>query len=190
MNNTKIVKILNQGGIVIFPTDTAFGIGCRVDKENSIKKLFKIRKRPNDKAVPVLASSIRMIKDYVEELDPDVKLLMKKHWPGGLTIIVNCKKNKVSSLVTGGTNKIGFRIPDHRTTRDMIRSVGVPILGPSANFSGLPTPFKFPDLDDNLIKLVDDVVRGRCRGGKSSTVIDVTSKPWKILRPGAVTIKI
>ncbi len=190
MNSKKIISILNQGGIVIFPTDTAFGIGCRLDMNNSIKKLFNIRKRPHDKAVPVLASSIKMIKEYVKDLDPEVENLMKKHWPGGLTIVVNCKKNKVSHLVTGGTEKIGFRIPDHRTTRDMIRTVGVPILGPSANFSGLPTPFKFSDLDEDLTVLVDLVVKGRCRGGQPSTVIDVTSTPWKILRQGVVKINL
>ena len=88
----KAVEVLNSGGIIIFPTDTAFGIGCRIDKKESIEKLFTIRRRPVDKATPVLVSSIEMVKDYVHQIPDEVKSsLIDKYWPGALTIILEAK---------------------------------------------------------------------------------------------------
>lgn len=185
----KTIEILNQGGIVIFPTDTAFGIGCRIDKPDSIRKLFDIRKRPEEKAVPVLVDSIEMAKEYLEEVDEDIENLMKKYWPGALTIIYECKKDKVYSLVRGGGNTLGVRMPDNEIALSLINRTGVPILGPSANFSGEDTPYKFEDLNPDLIKLVDFVLKGETKGKRqASTVIDCTVKPWKILRQGAVIV--
>ncbi len=184
----KAVGIVRKGGIIIFPTDTAFGIGCRIDDEEAVRRLFKLRKRPRDKAVPVLASSIKMVEEYIEKIEPDVRNLMKKYWPGGLTIVLKCKKGKIPSLVRGGGDTIGFRIPAHQTVREFIKRVGVPILGPSANFSGGRTPFDIYELDQNLVRSVGYVLPGRCTTKKPSTVLDVTKKPWKLLRRGAVTI--
>ncbi|MBI4089615.1 MAG: threonylcarbamoyl-AMP synthase [Candidatus Levybacteria bacterium] len=185
----KAIEVLRNGGIVIFPTDTAFGIGCRIDNQEAIGKLFKIRKRPNDKAVPVLFSSVKMVKKYVKEIPQDAEALMKKYWPGALTLILQCNKIKVQALVRGGGETLGVRIPNHRIIREIISRVGVPILGPSANFSGEKTPFKFEDLDKKLISLVDYVVEGKTSDKElSSTVIDCSTKPWKILRSGAVSV--
>ena len=188
-NLDKAVRIVKSGGIIIFPTDTAYGIGCRVDDKKAIQRLFKIRKRPQDKAVPVLASSIEMLEEYVQEISPEVRSLMEKYWPGGLTLVLNCKKDKIPGLVRGGGSTIGIRIPAHQTVRELIKKVGVPILAPSANFSGERTPFKMLDLDPELARLVDFVLPGKCSVHKPSTVVDVTQKPWKILRSGAVKIK-
>ena len=95
----KAIEIIKQGGIVIYPTDTAFGIGCRVDSEESLNRLFEIRKRPETKAMPVLFDSISQVKDYVLPFDSDVESLMNKHWPGALTIVLPCKTEKVPSSV-------------------------------------------------------------------------------------------
>src|SRR3989344_181169 len=100
-NITKAISILKTGGIVIFPTDTAFGIGCRIDDEKAVKRLFTIRKRPVAKAVPVLVSSINMAKEYVDNLDLKVLELMKKYWPGGLTIVLSSQTKNVVPLVRG-----------------------------------------------------------------------------------------
>ena len=189
-NTEKAIRILRGGGIVIFPTDTAFGIGCRLDNEKAIRKLFELRKRPKEKAVPVLASSIEMVEDYVEHIEPDVRKLMQKYWPGGLTLVLNCRIEKVPSLVRGGDKTIGVRIPNHSTVRSLIKNVGVPILGPSANFSGGKTPFRMSDLHPELVRKVDFVVPGRCTIKKPSTVLDVSMKPWEILREGAVRVEL
>src|SRR3989344_7857718 len=115
------VRILKNGGIVIFPTDTAFGIGCRVDDAKTVRKLFELRKRPSSKAVPILCSSVRMVREYVETVDPDVHKLMEKYWPGALTLVLSAKTNKVSELVRGGGKTIGIRIPNHRSILRVIR---------------------------------------------------------------------
>jgi L-threonylcarbamoyladenylate synthase len=182
-------KILKQGGIVIFPTDTAFGIGCRMDIESSVKRLFAIRRRPIIQATPVLVSSIEMAEKYLHSPLPDnVRRLMETYWPGGLTIVYPCPENKVTSLVRGDGKNLGVRIPNHKITIQLIESVGVPILGPSANFHGEKTPYSYEDLDPELLRLVDCVVSGECKTGKASTVVDCSVKPWKIIRQGAVTL--
>lgn len=187
-NLENAIEVLRAGGIVIFPTDTAFGIGCRIDDEQAVRRLFELRKTSKEKAVPVLCSSIQMVQAYVRPFGWDVRKLMQKYWPGALTLVISAKTNKVPELVRGGGETIGARIPDHDSILRVIRAVGVPILGPSANFAGEKTPFKMSDLDPNLVRLVDFVLRGRCKIKKPSTVLDVTVKPWKILRSGAVKI--
>lgn len=184
------VRVLNKGGIIIFPTDTAFGIGCRIDNEKAIRRLFRIRRRPKDKAVPVLVSSFKMAEEYLEPTGSDVRSIMKKHWPGGLTLILRCNRVRVPSLVRAGKKTIGVRIPNHKTALKLIKGVGVPILGPSANFHGEKTPYELKELNNELVKLVDYVVSGECELKKPSTVIDCTKKPWQILRKGAIEINI
>lgn len=183
------IKILKNGGIVIFPTDTAFGIGCRIDDVKAIERLFKIRKRPKNQAVPVLVDTVRMAQDYLLAIPKDaIDKLIEPYWPGALTIVLPCKTNKVPTLVRGGGQTLGVRIPNHSLARALIQGVGVPILGPSANFHGGKTPYKFEDLDQRLVKLVDYVVPGECSICKESTVIDCSKKPWRILREGAISL--
>ena len=181
------IEVLKSGGIVIFPTDTAFGIGCRMDYENSVAKLFDLRRRSLEKAVPVLADSIEIVKKYVSDFPPDAEDLAKKYWPGALTIVLKANIS-VPSLVCGGGDTVGFRVPSNETIKAIISGVGVPILGPSANFAGEKTPFEFEDLDKELIKLVDFVMPGECTIKKPSTVIDCSQQPFRILREGALDI--
>lgn len=182
------IEVLKKGGIVIFPTDTAFGIGCRIDDEKAIKRLFEIRKRPLIQATPVLVSSIKMAERYWEFIPQEAMRLIKKYWPGALTIILQSRIDKVPSLVRGGGKNIGVRMPDHKITLEIIRNVGVPILGPSANFHGEKTPYDFEDLNSKLLKLVDYVLPGACLFKKVSTIIDCSQKPWRILREGVTVI--
>ncbi|MCL5435388.1 MAG: L-threonylcarbamoyladenylate synthase [Patescibacteria group bacterium] len=185
------VRILNEGGIVIFPTDTAFGIGCRMDNKESVKRLFSIRKRPENQATPVLFNNLEMMKEYLLDISKEVKeKLMDKYWPGALTIIFPCKTDKVFNLIRGNSNNMGVRIPDNDKLISIIEKLGVGILGPSANFHGKPTPYYFEDLDPKLVRLVDYVVEGECRLKDVSTVIDVSVKPWQIRREGAVKLNL
>lgn len=191
--NTQIEKaviVLNQGGIVIFPTDTAFGIGCRMDKTDAIKRLFRIRNRPETQATPVLVSGGEMAQEYLMPIPDEVKeSLMTPYWPGALTIVLPTRKEKVPELVRGNGDTLGVRMPDHEIALELIKQVGVPLLGPSANFHGEPTPYLFTDLNPELVKLVDFVVEGTCKHTKASTVIDCSVRPWKILRQGAIELK-
>ncbi|HBB76161.1 MAG: hypothetical protein UT87_C0001G0033 [Candidatus Levybacteria bacterium GW2011_GWC1_40_19] len=182
----KAIDVLKKGGIIIFPTDTAFGIGCRIDDEKAIERLFEIRKRPESKATPVLFSSIKQVEEYVLPFGLSVRELMEKHWPGGLTIVLPANLEKVPSLVRGGGLNIGVRIPDHVDTQALIKMVDAPILGPSANFHGDPTPYSYNDLNRDLISKVDYVLNGETKTRISSTVIDCSVNPWRVLRFGAV----
>lgn len=181
------IKKVKEGGIIIFPTDTAFGIGCRIDDAPLVKKLFKTRRRPSEKAVPVLVSSVKMAEEY-GEINDLARKLISKHWPGGLTVVVRAKLDKTNSLVRGGGKTIGLRMPKHATTLALISQVGVPVIGSSANFAGEQTPYKLSDLNPDLIKLVDFVLPGRCSFKLSSTVVDCTGDKIKILRLGAVKL--
>jgi L-threonylcarbamoyladenylate synthase len=187
----KAVDVLNSGGIIIFPTDTAFGIGCRIDRIDAIEKLFKIRKRPPTQAVPVLVNSLEMAKNYATEISEEtIKKLVNPYWPGALTIVVNAQISKVPQLVRGLTLTVGLRMPNHKEILQVIEKVGVPLLGPSANFHGEETPYNFRELNPELLNQVDFVLEGKCSLNKTSTVIDVTQHPWKILRQGAINITI
>lgn len=187
----KAVSVLREGGLVIFPTDTAFGIGCVIDNEEAVKKLFKIRRRPENKATPVLVDTVKMAQDYLQPIPKEIiDTLIEPYWPGGLTIVLPSLIEKVPNLVRGGGTTIGVRIPAHPVARAIIRGVGKPILGPSANFAGEKTPYKLSDLNPELRKLVNFVVEEEAYGKEASTVIDCSVMPWKMVREGAVKLEL
>ncbi len=189
MNIDEAVKVIREGGIVIYPTDTAYGIGCRVDDEKAVERLFEMRKRPPQQATPVLFDSKERVKDYVLPFDAKAEDLMDKYWPGALTLVLDCRVEEVPDMVRGGGRTLGVRMPDHSVPLSLISGANIPILGPSANFHGEPTPYEFAALDKELLKLADYYLEGRTNGlGTTSTVVDVTKEPWKIIRQGAVTI--
>jgi L-threonylcarbamoyladenylate synthase len=186
----KAIKVFKDGGIVIFPTDTAIGIGCRLNNESSLKRLFEIRKRPKNKPVLALVDSLEMAQKYLLPISQEIKEeLIRKYWPGELTIIFNCDLNKVPSIARGGGKTLGIRFPNDARLIELIRKVGSPIVAPSANFAGRETPFKFEDLDPKLVKQADYVLDENPNYKNIvSTVIDCTVNPWKILREGATKI--
>lgn len=187
----KAIKVLKAGGIVIFPTDTAFGVGCRIDDEQAVKRLFKIRKRPENQPTPVLVDTVKMAQDYLEPIPKEmIDKLIEPYWPGALTIILPSIVVTVPELVRGGGKTLGVRIPNHPIARTLIRGVGVPILGPSANLHGGKTPYSMDELDPEFLKMVDLVVPGECTIKKPSTVIDCSKKPWKIIRHGAISVDV
>ena len=147
------IKVFKNGGIVIFPTDTAIGIGCRIDSEAAVRKLFKIRKRPENKPLLVLVDSIEMAERYLLPIPEKVKEeLIGPFWPGKLTIILKCNPNKIPFPVRDSGDTLGVRFPNNQELLKLIKEVGVPIVAPSANFSGEKTPFKFEDLNPDLVK--------------------------------------
>ena len=185
----KAVAILKEGGIVIFPTDTAYGIGCRIDDEKAIEKLFSIRRRPVTQATPVLVSGKEMAKRYILSLPERVeRALMDEYWPGALTIILPARVERVPELVRGGTLTIGLRMPNHEIPLSIIERLGVPIIGTSANIHGNSTPYQLSDVDPVLFNLVDYIVPGVCSVKRESTVIDCVSDPWSIVRQGAIQL--
>src|SRR5579872_3564444 len=109
MELQKAIEILKNGGIGIFPTDTVYGIGCRLDNEDSLKKLFKIRNRPQEKAVLAVVDSVEMAEKYVKISDDVRSKLINKFWPGGLTIVLPCNLEKVPEIARGGGVTLGVR---------------------------------------------------------------------------------
>lgn len=184
----KAITVIDQGGIIIYPTDTAFGIGCRIDHPAAVDRLFAIRRRPRTQAAPALVSSIEMALAYFQSPSKIVRRLMTDYWPGALTIVAQCQRELVYSPIRGGGDSIGLRMPDHEIPLAIISGVGVPILGPSANFHGQLTPYWQGDLDPELTRLVDLVVPGECKVGNVSTVVDCSVEPFRIVRQGAVTV--
>jgi L-threonylcarbamoyladenylate synthase len=185
------IKVFKNGGIVIFPTDTAIGIGCRIDNENTVKKLFKIRNRPENKPVLALVDSVEMAEKYLLPIPKRVKdELIESYWPGKLTIILQSRIDNVPNLVRGSKNTLGVRFPKNPILLELIKRVGVPIVAPSANFSGKKTPFNFEDLDQELVRQADYVLNKKISLEKNvSTVIDCTVMPWRVVREGAVKIQ-
>jgi|SRR3989344_1470222 len=209
----KATQILKSGGIVIFPTDTVYGIGCRFDDQKAVKRLYKIKGTPRNQPFPVLVSKTSQVKKLAIITQVGKKLI-DKYWPGALTIILpsrhpepftcvilNVVKNLYlvqgklregspdsSATPQNDTSKVGFRMPDSDLITSLIKKVGVPIMGTSANFHGKSVAKSFGDLDPKLIRLVDYVIKGKCQGGVESTVVDATFDPPKILRKGAVKL--
>lgn len=184
----KAVEVLNNGGVVIFPTDTAFGIGCRIDDHKAIERLFALRKRSLTQPPPVLVSSLRMAQRYGDFTEEIIEKLVDPYWPGALTIIVPTK-DRIDPLVQkdGG---VGLRVPDHQVALEIVERIDCALLGSSANFPGNPTPYKFEDLDPDLVGLVNYVVPGQTNGSEASTVINTIVSPWQILRDGAIKVAI
>ncbi|MBI3341583.1 threonylcarbamoyl-AMP synthase [Candidatus Curtissbacteria bacterium] len=171
--------ILKKGGIVIFPTDTVYGIGSISHEKESISKIYQIKSRPKNLPLPVLIADAKQL-EQLAIVTPLAKRLAGRYWPGGLTIVLKLKTKKQS---------LGFRIPDSKTTRDLITMAGAPIIGTSANLHGRPSVKTSKELDQEIVSKVDYVLEGECKGGVESTVIDLTSKTPKVIRQGIVKVK-
>lgn len=174
----KAANILRRGGVVIFPTDTVYGIGCRFDNLGAIERVRNIKGGRQD--FPVLISNLKQA-HQIAKVNSVAIDLAQKYWPGGLTIIL--KKQS-------GNGKIGIRIPNHKIVMSLIGKLGFPIIGTSANFHNQRAPTSYEELDPRIISLADFVVQGKCKEKAESTVVDATTTPIKILRKGAVNINL
>lgn len=185
----KAIEIVRDGGVIIYPTDTACGIGGRIDNADTVTRVFSIKGRDLTKATPILFSSIGMVKEYVTDIPAEVEeKLMTEYWPGALTIILPAKEEKVHELIRGGGKTIGVRIPQYAAITELIHEVGVPLIGTSANFAGEPSIYTTNDIPEQLAALVDYIFPGECSLRKPSTVVDCTVTPWKVVREGSILL--
>jgi L-threonylcarbamoyladenylate synthase len=179
-------KFLLSGEIVAFPTETVYGLGAIATDSSAIKKIFKIKNRPLDNPLICHFHSIDHISKYVQQIPDELYELNKKLWPGPLTVIL-FKKNNISSLVTKDLPTIAVRIPSNPIILALIKKINLPLAAPSANLSGLPSPTKaehvISDFKNNLPLVIDG---GDSKYGMESTVVDLTTNPPGILRPGAI----
>lgn len=174
----KAAQILKSGGVVVFPTDTVYGIGCLADNQRAVDRIYKIKARGKKQLFPILVSSINQVEKFAE-VNQKARELANKHWPGGLTIIMYDKQKRY---------KVGLRIPASPLVKTLIEKTGSPVIGTSANFHNNHAPRSYEELDPNFIKLVDFVIKGECNGGVESTVVDTTVDPPKVLRQGAIAL--
>src|SRR5450759_626915 len=169
----KAVEILRKGGVVAFPTDTVYGLGTGIYNEAGIKRVFEIKKRSTGVALPVLLADASQLHEVAKELPASAWKLIKEFMPGGLTLIVY-RSRVVSDLITAGGDTVAVRIPDHPVPRALIKGIGMPIVGTSANISGKPTLISAEDVRRELGDSVDLVIDAfPAPNGKESTVVDV-----------------
>lgn len=180
-------SIIQNGGVVAFPTETVYGLGASVFDESAIDKIFKAKGRPSDNPLIVHIADRSWLKDVVEDVPDVANKLMDKFWPGPLTIIM--KKNKcISDKVTGGLDTVGVRFPSNKVALEFIKACKVPIAAPSANISGKPSPTKGTHVTDDLSGRVECIIiSDDASVGLESTIIDTTVTPPVILRPGGIT---
>ncbi len=204
-NKVKLMKLVNQAvrvlrsdGLVVFATDTVWGVGASIDSEQGIEYLYKIKQRSHTKPTAVLVADLEMAERY-GVFDDRARALAQRHWPGGLTIIVPARKAPVSSLLRGSGNTIGLRVPDHPTILALLKELGSGVVSGSANIAGAIAPRTYDELDHTLIVQVDFVLwpKGSSHitslfeaGGQlPSTVVSVErTGQVKILREGPVVI--
>ena len=184
----KIVgKTIANGGLVIFPTETVYGIGTNGLDEKAIEKLYTIKQRNLNKPISLLVSGIDMVSEIACNISDVEYKLMNAFFPGPFTIILK-KKSIISDILTAGKDTVGVRMPDCEITRKIIEYANCPIAAPSANISGKPSGTKFDDFIDDFYDNVDYIVdNGEAKIGLASTIVQVIDGIPYILREGSIT---
>lgn len=179
-------KIIKNGGLVVFPTETVYGLGADALNEEACKKIFIAKGRPQDNPLIVHVADFDISK-YVKNVPEMAQKLMEAFWPGPLTIIME-KSHLISGTVTAGLDSVAIRMPSNKVARRLIELSGVPIAAPSANLSGRPSPTTIEHCIEDLSGRVDAIIGGeKCEVGLESTVVDTTGDVATILRPGGIT---
>ncbi|MDR0817353.1 MAG: threonylcarbamoyl-AMP synthase [Clostridiales Family XIII bacterium] len=180
-------KVLADGGLVAFPTETVYGLGANALDKEAVKKVYAAKGRPSDNPMIVHIARASDIGMLTPMLTPTIIKLADNFWPGPLTMVLE-KKETVPSETTGGLDTVAIRLPDHPAAIELIRLAGVPVAAPSANLSGSPSPTRAQDVIADLDGRVDVILAGAdSRVGIESTVVDMTVSPPEILRPGVLT---
>jgi len=178
--------VIREGGLVVYPTETVYGLGADACSDEAVAKVFAAKGRPLESAISVAVSSFEMALE-IAKLNSSARKIFKKFMPGPLTLVVGAKPI-VSKLLTASTGKIGIRIPDHPVALALIEWVGCPITTTSANISGRPSPRTVREALEQLGDRVDVALdAGRCRLGRPSTVVDISSGTPKIIREGPIS---
>lgn len=179
-------RILKDGGLVVFPTETVYGLGANAYDENAVANIFKAKGRPQDNPLIVHISSPDQVNDIAVDVPDEFYKLAERFMPGPLTVILK-KSDKIPYVVTAGGDTVGVRMPDNAYTRQLIAK-SFPLAAPSANRSKHISPTTaqhvYEDLNGEVDLILDD---GACQVGIESTVLDLTVDVPTILRPGAVT---
>jgi len=179
-------RILRDGGLVAFPTDTVYGVGALVFMERAVERLFAAKIRDRSKAIPVLLSGVRDLNRIAKHVPPVAWQLAGAFWPGALSLVLE-KSARVPDVVTAGGPTVAVRVPDHPLALALIERAGSPLATTSANLSGQPSAVTADEVEASLGDAVDLILDGGpCPGGVASTVLDLTVQPPRIVRPGPI----
>lgn len=179
--------VLRRGGLVIFPTETVYGLAADALSEEAVRRVWEVKGRPSDKPLPVQVVDVNALRLLWREVPEDLMPLINAFMPGALTLVY-WRSALVPDIVTAGADTVGVRIPNHSVALALLRAFGRPVVAPSANLSGEEPPSRVEDISPQLLERVDLVVdAGDTGGGIPSTVLDVTVRPARILRAGALS---
>lgn len=180
-------KLIRNGGLVAFPTETVYGLGASAFDADAAKKIYAAKGRPSDNPLIVHICDKAQIADIAAEIPNAAQIVIDKFMPGPVTIILK-KKSVVPNDVTAGLDTVAIRFPAHETAQRLIAAAGVPIAAPSANLSGKPSPTKAKHVIKDMTGRIDAIIDGGdCNVGVESTIVDFTGERPVILRPGGVT---
>lgn len=187
-NLTEVISVIKKGGVVVFPSDTVYGLACDARSKEAIKKLFKIKKRALKKPIPVFVKDIKMAKNLTL-INKKQEKFLKRVWPGKVTVVLKARK-KFPKGVLSKDQTIGLRIPNYKVLNTLLEKLNCPLSGTSANISGKPASIKIAKVMSQLKKekiqpnLIIDA--GNLEPAKPSTVVDLTKSRLKILRAGEI----
>lgn len=182
-------RFIQRGEVVAFPTETVYGLGANVFDEEAVRKIFAAKERPADNPLIAHIVDLSQLEQITSEIPENAAKLIKAFFPGPLTLILP-RNEKVPSVATAGLNTIGVRMPKDPLTRQFLRACAVPIVAPSANLSGRPSPTTWQAVRSDLNGRISCILKGdRTKIGLESTVVDCSSETPVILRAGAVTFE-
>ena len=181
------ISILRQGGLVAYPTDTVYGLGACANLPQAVERIYKVKERPRNMPLPLLLADVSQITRVAEPVPPIAWLLIHSFLPGALTIVLP-KSNSIPDIITAGGTTIAIRVPAHPVPVALAEGLGTPIVGTSANLSGMPSPLTAEEVYSQLGDKIDWIIDGgRCLGGRESTIVDVTGETPVLLREGAIS---
>lgn len=182
-------RIIRVGGLVGIPTETVYGLGANGLNPLAVDRIFQAKGRPQDNPLILHIPESSWLERYCEDIPEAAWRLAKRFWPGPLTMILR-RKPIVPDVVTAGLDTVGMRCPAHSVCRAVIQAAGVPVAAPSGNLSGKPSPttarHMLDDMDGRINAILDG---GDCQVGVESTIIDLTCRPPRLLRPGGVPLE-
>jgi L-threonylcarbamoyladenylate synthase len=184
---TQAAKILMDGGIIAYPTETFYGLGADATNEKAIQKIFAVKGRNFKNPISLIIGNPDDIYPLVQDIPESAKKLMAAFWPGALTIVFSAA-DSVSPILTAGSGKIGLRVSSHPGARGIVQKLKRPLTATSANLSGAPECTRAFEVAEQIGDKIDAIVDlGDTPGTKGSTIIDVTCDPPFILREGAIS---
>jgi len=179
------VEILKRGGIIAFPTDTVYGLGCNAFDITAVDRIYQVKRRPRHLSLPLLLNNISQLSILTEPISEFALFLAGRFWPGGLTLVLSKSASLPKHLSSQST--VAVRIPDHTVPMALIQGLGKPIIGTSANINSQPNTLTVDEVNQQLGDNVDLIIDGgKCTGNNESTIVDVTGKVPIILRQGIV----